>query len=599
MAPLNTTCPTPDRICKTPVTYKVSYPEPANHTFHVTIIIGPVPESILHVAMPVWIPGSYHIADFSTNVHSVRCTGAALERLSKNRWRLSNVSRKGCKFSYKVFALGSRVGESHLDEEHALINPPSVLMCVDELRRCPIAVVFDKPGAHKIYTPLLMKGNVLRGGDYDELADSPIEIGTPLVLRTSFKSRLPAPRTSRQAGGRNKVIRFVIHGECSFNRRTLLSDVRRFAAAIGAVFRDVPFDVYTFFLHFSSMHGGGLEHKYASCIVVRNNCFAPRKSYLKLLKLLAHEYFHLYNVKRLKPAEFTWYDYYTENYTTLLWFFEGVTDYMAHKILLDCGIATPVEYCEWMSELVTAYFNTPGRRVQSLSDSSFETWIKLYKPNQNSVNSGISYYLKGLMIGLLMDLSIRRGSRNRKSIKDLFHRLYWATYKNGSCVTYEDIASIYAELGGRRADLAAWVDTTAELPLSRVMSVCGLMLKRQAVKNTFELRVNFKSSATALVVASVPADSPLSGIGLREGDEIIALNRKKVTPANLNDALASINTPSMLEVTVFRDEVIRSYKARVSDLKKYEYAIRSRKALRRGQKQAQISYLGRLLSGVR
>ena len=405
------------------LSYTLSTPNPQTHYFEVEMRLQDFKDKFIDVKMPVWAPGSYLVREFPKNVESFTARAGSenirSEKIDKNTWRIYAGKNRDLKVNYKVYAFELTVRTSFVDEMHAYLNGSSVFMYLAKYKDLPSEItVVPYANWNQISCSLPTVGGdkwKLRADNYDILADSPMEIGTHKIL--NFEAN----------GVPHEVAMF---GESNYNETKIVTDMKRIAEECAKVFGENPVKgKYVFIIHNTLSGGGGLEHLNSTTLQVSRWGYQPESNYNNFLALVAHEYFHLWNVKRLRPQPLGPFNYDEENYTTLLWVSEGCTSYYDDILVCRAGFIKPERYLEIMGSAITNVENTPGVRVQTLAESSFDAWIKSYRPNENSKNAEISYYSKGALIGMLLDLEIMSQTKGAKTFDDVFRDMYQKYYK--------------------------------------------------------------------------------------------------------------------------------------------------------------------------
>jgi predicted metalloprotease with PDZ domain len=413
----------------------------------------------------------------------------------------------------------------------------------------------EPPPGWRVATALEGGPTVFTAADYDELADSPVELGTHRTVRF-------------EAMGKPHEI--AIWGRGNLDEARLAADARKVVETLGAMMGGLPYDRYLFILHLTDKRRGGLEHARSTTLNVQRMGFFPRETYEETLGLLAHEFFHVWNVKRLRPAALVPFDYSREQYTRLLWWFEGATSYYEQVALARAGILSPKRWLEALGKALTSLERTPGARKMSLEDASFLAWVKHYRPDENSPNSAISYYLKGELVALALDLALRRAGR---SLDQLLLALYERHQAVG--VPEDGVERLAAEFLGAdaaRSFFDRFVRGTAPLELDT--GVVGVRLARRPAQGFDDkggtagkrddegpkagyLGVELAPPGPKLVVQSVREGSPAHRAGLYAEDEIVAEDGFRVDRGALWDRLRERGPGGELRLTVFRrDELL-------------------------------------------
>jgi predicted metalloprotease with PDZ domain len=538
--------------------YRLSLPEPHTHLLHVEVELERPGEAV-EVVFPVWTPGSYLVREFARHVEQASADDGAgrplpLERLDKHRFRVATAGAARAVLRYRVYANELTVRTAHLDGTHAYLNPAAVLPLVRGREGEPHVVVVAAPPGWSVATALDGGPAEFTARDYDELADSPLEIGTHRTLR--FEA-LGVPHE------------LALWGRGRIDEAAFVADARKIVETVGGLMGGLPYRRYLFVVHVADKRRGGLEHAASTTLQVARSGFFPRKAYEETLGLLAHEFFHVWNVKRLRPAAFVPFDYGREQYTRLLWWFEGATSYYEQVALARAGLQPPKRWLEALGQALTTLERSPGARKTSVEESSFLAWVKLYRPDENTPNSTISYYLKGELVALALDLALRRAGR---SLDDVLRALY-ARHAGGG-VPEDGVERVVAELLGEaraRDFFDRFVRGTAPLDLD--LDLVGLRLRRRAAsglddKGGAPAKADDRrppagwlgaelASGAKLTVASVREGSPAQRAGLYAGDELVAEDGFRLERGALWDRLCERGPGGTLRLTVFRrDELV-------------------------------------------
>ncbi len=552
-----------------PIRYRVSLSDPASHEIEVRMEVPALPErTLLRFGMPAWAPGSYMIRDFARHVYDLRVVDGRgrelpVERLDKQRWEVLS-SGQPLRITWRVFAFEESVRTSFFDDRHAFFNGTSVFFYLeDELGR-PCEVEVEPRRGWTVSTPLpRLPGRRPRfqASSYDELADSPFEVGTHAlhtfkVGRTAFEVALYGPT--------NAVV------------PRLLASLRKIVTATGAMFGGFPFDRYLFIIHCLPARGGGLEHASSCTLDIAGFGFEDEKGYQRFDELAAHEFFHAWNVKRIHDRVLGPFDYRKESYTRLLWFHEGFTEYMESVVLLRAGLLDADTYLDDLADDWPRYLARPGRNVTPLSELSFEAWIKLYKPADNHLNRTVSYYEKGKWAALVLEILMREATQGRRGVEHLFRRLWSQFGRRGVGLTEADIQAAVAETAGKSlaSYFSRYIRGTEELPVPALLRRAGLRVEREAPwleeREGDRVRarrmqvwtgivwVGGNSSAERATVRSVVPDSPAWRAGLTYGDEVIAVEGHRVTAATASRRLADRPPGTQMTLHLFRREALQT-----------------------------------------
>jgi predicted metalloprotease with PDZ domain len=504
------------------VHYRVEAADLHAHLFRVSLHIDQ-PAAQQRVSLPVWIPGSYLVREFSRNLQrlAARQDGRAVvvQQLDKCNWQIECVPSAPLILSYEVYAFDHSVRTAWLDTQRGFFNGTSLclkvhgqensvhsldLMAVKGMRHWQAAtgLMPHRCGKHGFGTYL--------AADYDELVDCPVEMGA--FWSGEFK-----------AGGVSH--RMVVSGASeSFDGPRLLEDVQKICEAEIRFWHErkrPAHKSYLFMLNAVDDGYGGLEHRNSTALIASRRDL-PRlgetrtsDGYTTLLGLISHEYFHTWNVKHLRPAEFTHYDYAGENYTQLLWFFEGFTSYYDDLLLRRAGLIDDATYLKLLNKTINQVLQTPGREVQAVAQASFDAWVKYYRQDENTANATVSYYTKGALVALCFDLTLRAEG---KTTLDAVMRALWQRCKAGP-MTEADFAAVLKELGGRAftREIAAWVHGTRELPLEALLQSHGVAVLEEPAQ--LQQRLGLRMNEAGLQIKTVLRGGAAEQAGLAANDE--------------------------------------------------------------------------------
>ena len=540
------------------IKYRLSTPKPQDHYFQVEMELDGFKEKELLVKMPVWAPGSYLVREFAKNLNQVLATdenGSPLltEKIDKNTWKISKGKAKTVKVNYEVYAFELSVRTSFLDATHGFVSPSGVFMYVEGYKGLSGQVWVEiHPVFSKITTALPTVANIrlpenLRAyayTNYDELVDSPIEIGNQEIF------------TFNAAGVSHEV---AMVGKGNYDVEKLKMDMTAIVEAATDVFGQNPNKNYTFIIHNVVDGQGGLEHA-ASTVLSVNRWTYEGAAYKGFLSLVAHEYFHLWNVKRIRPIELGPFNYDVENYTSLLWVMEGFTSYYDELLLLRAGFYSEEEYLgKWISS-INYVEATPGTRVQPVAHASFDAWIKAYRPNENSKNTTISYYSKGAVIASMLDVMIIDKYQGTKCLDHFLRELYAKYYEGKKRGFSEDEFQSELELFlGRDMDdfFAKYINGT-EIPDYNAIFAPVAMNVMDGSRPTSDSGLSLKSSGGNVVVREVIRGSPAENAALSVNDEIIGCNGYRVDQRLLESTLQAAFPGDVLEILFSRDQELFS-----------------------------------------
>jgi len=532
--------------------FQVEIADAHTHLYRVTLSL-PRPEALQRFTLPVWIPGSYMVREFSRHLSGLSASQSgqtrAVEALDKRCWQVRCDGLDALIVSYLIYANDRSVRGAFLDASRGFFNGTSLLLCAEGRRSHPHELsIGPLPEGWDVATAMTAAGaRIFQADSYDELVDHPVELGR--FWRGSFL-----------AGGVRHEL--VVSGALpSFDGQRLLQDARRIcerqiAFWHGSADARPPFAHYLFLLHAVEDGSSGLEHR-ASTALMAPRRDLPRQrmdglpdGYVSLLGLISHEYFHTWNVKRLRPRELETIDLARENPTRLLWFFEGFTSYYDDLMLLRTGQIDLERYTRLLTRTLQAVAATPGRQVQSLAEASFDAWIKFYRTDENTPNITVNYYQKGALLALALDLSLRRDGGSLDEVM----RLLWQTSQGGA-IDEADIAAALAQVGRRsyHAELASWVHGTGELPLADLLDDIGLQWRTERTGLAASLGLRLSEGALSGVqVKAVLNGGAAAAAGVAAGDELLAVDGWRVR--RLDDALAWIDPAKPFELLLVRDQ---------------------------------------------
>jgi predicted metalloprotease with PDZ domain len=541
------------------IRYRVVPERPSEHLFRVEARY-PARGAALDLWMPVWTPGSYLVREFARHLQDFEAvdeSGGALpvERVDKCTWRVHSKGAGEVRVRYRVWAHELTVRTSHLDPSHGFFNGANLFLSSDALREETCELEVEALAGWNVHCALPRRGPSLLARDFDELVDSPVEMGPAEALRFT-------------AAG--KPHELVLWGKGNHDPAALVRDLAAICEEEARLFGPPPVERYLFIVHLADKGRGGLEHASSTTLLYPRFGFRPRKSYEEFLSLAAHEYFHLWNVKRIKPRALVPVEYRGECYTRLLWAMEGITSYYDTLMLRRAGLLDPERYLSRLGEVISAVEGAPGRRVLSLEDASFAAWIKHYRPDENTPNSAISYYLKGEVVALLLDLAIRQATSTTRSLDDVM-RLLWRRYGDGRGVPEAGVEEAVLEVGGGGLAplLSRALRTTEELDYAP-LAAAGLVLKRRARRGSGDkggsrepddgerawLGVDLRPAERA-IVATTLAGSPAAQAGISSDDELVALDGFRVTPLSLQERLDERRPGDRVRLQLFRrDELL-------------------------------------------
>lgn len=535
----------------TNIQFQISFTEPQAHYVNVQMTIQNIKAKVTTIKMPVWAPGSYLVREFSKNVEALKindANGKAVSYLksSKNSWKINTTNSSKLVINYRVYAFEVSVRTSFVDADQAFLSSPDIFMYVDgQLTQPATVTIIPLAGWEKISTALEAipaKGNTFYASNFDQLYDCPIEIGNQAVFYF-------------EAAGVTHEVAMVKGG--NYNTDRLKTDMAKIVETATAVFGENPNKRYVFIIHNYASGGGGLEHKNSTVLGATRLGYTDESTYKDFLSLVAHEYFHLWNVKRLRPIALGPFDYDKENYTTNLWIAEGFTAYYENLISYRAGITNQPEYITELEKDINAIANQPGNKVQTLSEASFNAWIKYYRPNENSANSSISYYNKGALIATVLDLTIIHHSQGKYSLDDAMRYAYNLYYKKlNRGYTDAEFRAVLEKFAGKSLSFIYdnYINGTADIDFNTYLGFAGYHIEDKNMGNqTPYLGANAAMVANKLTVKNVARNSAAYIAGLNVNDNIISVNGQATS--NLNTLLTDKRVGDVLRFLIDRDGI--------------------------------------------
>lgn len=561
------------------IRYRLRPARPEAHLFEVRCTLSDPDPAGQRFALPAWIPGSYLILDFARHVVSIRAKAngqsVQLRKIDKHTWQAPVLGKESTlTVICEIYAADPSVRGAHLDRTHAFINGTSVFLRPIGLEHRPCLVDIRRPrgkafAAWRVATALSPAKDeqgaapehgfgVYRAADYDELIDHPCELGTFALAGFT-------------ACGVPHQVAISGRHDCDLGRLT--TDLQRICEWQIRFFGEpAPMSHYIFLINAAGEGYGGLEHRRSTALLcARDDLPYPGmkglpERYRNFLGLCSHEYFHTWNVKRIKPAAFAAYDLGVENYTTLLWAFEGFTSYYDDLALLRSGLIKPGEWLALLGKTMDKVLNLPGRHRQSLAESSFDAWTKFYRPDENTPNAVVSYYTKGALVALALDLTLRAGTDGRVTLDDLMRALWQRHGLSGQPVADDDIRRLAEQLSGLdlRGFFATAIDGTTDLPWRRLLKKFAVRMRRTASEPVPSLDGKLLDDGREVKLAAVYERGALQRAGLSAGDVLLAIDGLRVTPASIKRLLARRRAGEKIVVHAFRGDELRQFTVRLA-----------------------------------
>ncbi|HEY9195758.1 MAG TPA: PDZ domain-containing protein, partial [Mucilaginibacter sp.] len=533
----------------TAISYSVSFPEAQAHYAEVEMHITGLRQNTLDLKMPVWTPGSYLVREFAKNIEafnvSINGKTVASPKINKNTWRVTTKGATAAVVKYRVYANEVSVRTSYITAEHAFLSTTGIFVYPANMLHAPstIKLVPYKDWA-KVSTSLeMVNGNpfVRYSPNFDILFDSPIEVGNQDVFGFDVD------------GVKYEVCMF---GGGNYDKERIKKDLHAIIQQEAAIFGENPNKHYTFIIHNHLRGGGGIEHLSSTVLGVSRDNYGSEKGYQNFLGLASHEHFHLWNVKRLRPVVLGPFDYDNENYTTNLWIAEGFTEYYQEIAIRRTNLYPPENYLDQIANEFNTLENLPGKNVQTVAESSFDAWIKGYRPNENSNNTTISYYTKGAIIGMMLDLEIINSSREKYALDDVMkymYSTYYKTLKRG--YTDAEFKKGFEKFAGKKLDdfYSKYINGLDPVDYNKYLGYAGYKIVDELAGNDdASLGIATVTSPTKkITVASVTRGTAGYIDGINVGDEITAIDG---IPATDGSTLIAGKKPGdKIEVTVSRD----------------------------------------------
>ena len=526
--------------------FTVSMEDPHTHYYHVSLRCEGFTEETQNFKLPVWTPGYYRIMDYAKNVLNFKAedgSGNPLDwvKTTKNTWHVESGGTDSLIIAYDVYAFSRSVAESFLDEARAFICPTGVFMHVEGALDQSVSVTFHPHDpTHLISTgldPVAGGPNTFAATDFDILYDCPVLIGKLEILRFEIQG---TPHT------------IAIENLGNFDKDRFTADIQKVCEGAVRLIGEIPFRHYTFLM--MERGGGGLEHLNSMAVFYNPAGWDNPAGYKRWLAFIAHEYYHLYNVKRIRPIALGPFDYDRENYTNMLWVSEGFSVYYEYLILRRTGFLYRDEFFDRVREFISAFENRPGRLFQSARESSFDTWMKFFDRSENSANTTISYYDKGAALGLLLDLKIRHETGNRRSLDDVMRTLYFDYYKkkNRGFTDAEFRTECERAAGCALSKIFdVFVPTVQDIDYAKYFTYAGLEIDTsyEELPGVF-FGASTREQDGVLSITSVERDSPAWVGRLSARDEILSVDGKKATRRSLQVTLDSKSPGDHLRMVI-------------------------------------------------
>jgi predicted metalloprotease with PDZ domain len=575
------------RVVPPEISYTVSMSKPWTHLLEVEMRVRweQMPAQT-ELKMPVWTPGSYLVREYARHVQdfSVRNSSGsdlAWRKVNKNTWQVDTKGAQEIIASYRVYSNELTVRTNELNDEHAFWNNTALLMFVKGHLGVSSTLKVNPYGNWRVATGLPAvpgQPNTFRAENFDILYDSPFEV-------SDFKE------ITFEAQG--KKHRIVVTGEGNYDLERLAADTTRIINETVEIFGGVDYEDYTIIINLRG--GGGLEHLNSTALQTNRFAFTSDTRYKGFLGLIAHEFFHAYNVKRIRPDVLGPFDYENENYTRLLWVAEGTTEYYASLLLLRAGLISLTEFLRGKAASIQQLQHRPGRFETSLEEASFDAWIKFYRQDENAINNQISYYDKGEIVNMMLDITIRTASGGAKSLDDVMRHLYAEFFKKDRNFTSEDFQKASELMAGKSLDdfFAKYVRGKAEIDYESIMPGVGLKLnvRQRNLANAYH-GANLAEDSGRLLIRTIPAGTPAYEQGLNTGDQIVAIDGYRASLSFMQSYLSDKKPNDTVKLTIFRFDKLRDMDLKLGSDTRREYELVPLADATAEQKRLLAEYLG-------
>jgi predicted metalloprotease with PDZ domain len=553
------------------ISYQLRMPKPQNHYFEVEMTLANFKEKQLEIKMPVWAPGSYLVREFAKNVNLVKAFDEnskelKVQKKNKNTWSISTDGTKKIKLKYEVYSFELSVRTPFLDMTHGFVSGSGVFMYVEGHKDEKGILEVVPHATFKTISTALPKAqmSIQKDGsqsyefsNYDQLVDCPIEIGNQEVFEFT-------------ASGVKHTV--AMYGNAYYDIAALKIDMAKIVESETAVFGVNPNKEYTFIVHNVVDGQGGLEHS-NSCVLSVNRWTYSGTEYRNFLNLVAHEYFHLWNVKRIRPIELGPFDYEHENYTTLLWVMEGFTSYYDELVLRRAGYYSKEEMLGKIQSSVNYVEGSVGARVQPVAHASFDAWIKAYRPTENSANTSMTYYSRGTVLAAVFDAMIISNSKGKQCLDHFMKHLYQKYYieMNRGFTELEFKAELEKFTGKNLDDFfAKYINGTEIIPYAEYFDKVGVSVKDVTTfKPSFGATIREENGK--VMVKAIRAGSCAEDAGISVGDEIVGCNGFRVDQGMLEGMMNGLNTSETAELLLAREEKLFSVKVKMTNIRRPQF----------------------------
>jgi len=581
------------------VEHQLSFENRINQYVNVRLSFA-VQQETIELAMPNWTPGSYLIRDFAAQVEDLQVHGRSgktlvADKIAKNRWRIETAGEDSIEVQYRVWAGELAVNTSWVENDFALLNGAGIFLYNESTRQLPqrLHIVLPEPWPNRhVALPGLGSDGVFVAANFDELVDSPILVGNT----TTYPFEL---------NGSGYAL--INHGETSlWDGDKAAADISRIVESVQAFWKTNPLQRQYLFMNIISNRTGGLEHDYSTVVMSSPWQMRNREDYVRWLSLVTHEFFHVWNVRRLRPQALSEYQYDSETYTRELWLAEGLSSYYDNLLLFRSGLLTVDEFMVLLADEILNYELSPGRKVRTAEEASFDAWIKLYKPDANSINSDISYYRKGSLIGFVADTAIRKASDQEYSLDDIMREMYRLYGPDGSSPKgYPPRAFevLVEQRAGKQVaeEIEKLLTTVADPDIDAALDFYGLLLERTPARKAAELTggsvptdfgLVWSSQEPLLMVESVVRGGSGAAAGILPCDELLAINGQKVNRLNIQDRMLRMQPGESAELLLVRNGRLLLLSVQTQHAIPDKYRITIKPDINRREKERMEQWLG-------
>lgn len=570
------------------VEYVVRLDRPQTQTVEIEMHLSDLGgQDEIEVQMPVWRPGRYVVLDFPGSVRSIEATDASGEPLEmaktdKAAWRIRTGGADEVRVSYVLYANELNLRTRHVDPTHAFLSGSSVFLYHPDFRGEPLRVRIEKPEHWRVATglePCNSTPDAFVSPDFDILVDSPFEIGEHQLIEFDLD------------GVPHEI---VIWGECEVDEEQLAADFKAITRHQAEIFGEIPYQRYVFMIHCQPGMGGGTEHWNSTIMGARPESFTEDGLYRNFLRLTSHEMFHTWNVKRLRPAGISPYEYQKENYSDLFWVAEGTTSYYDGFTLARIGLTDEQTFLNRIASQVAGHRTRPGRMLQSLAESSYDAWIKFNRPTPDSNNSTISFYGSGALVNLKLDMKIREATGDRESLDTLMRTMYERFPLEGGGFTDDDFRETAEELSGLdlREFWRRFVHGTGDYEVEEALRRVGLELYLRNAKTEAYLGASFAGGHPARVTR-VSSEGPATEAGLLVDDEVVSVDDKRFSGGNSESIIRGYSPGDEVEVKLFRWERLHTLRVTLGEEETGRWSVRKVKDPTPEQRRAYEAWMHR------